>query len=67
MSEYRKVFDPIKEGNPAPIVNPAGNFVACLGCGRTVVSLDALCTDCWMTRHDARIVEPPAKERIGER
>ncbi len=52
---YKKVFDPIAEGNPAPIVNPNGAVMDCLECGRKVDSADGLCTDCWYWRHDARI------------
>lgn len=58
MAAYKKVFDPIAEGNPAPIVNPNNETMMCLGeCNAAVSSADGLCTDCWMRRHDARFDE----------
>lgn len=59
--EYRKVFDVIAEGNPAPIINPHNVIMDCLECGYAVSSADGLCTDCWMYRHDARVNSPPPK------
>lgn len=53
--KYKKVHDPITEGNPAPICNPDGNVMDCLECGYACDSADGLCTDCWMWRHDARV------------
>ena len=63
MSDYRKVFDPVKEGNPAPIVKPNNEYMPCLGdCGGHVDSADGLCTDCWIYRHDARVAGPPVAD-----
>jgi hypothetical protein len=59
---YKKVFDPIAEGNPAPIVNPTGEIMDCLECGYAVSSADGLCTDCWYYRHDARLNSDGAGE-----
>jgi hypothetical protein len=57
-TKYRTVLDPVLEGNPAPIANPENDRMPCLGnCGGYVDSLDGLCTDCWMLRHDARLAE----------
>lgn len=54
LTQYRRVLDPIAEGNPAPIVNREGAIMDCLECGYAVSSADGLCDDCWIFRHDAR-------------
>ena len=59
---YKKVFDPIKEGNPAQIINPNNVAMWCIGgCNGMVDSADGLCTDCWMYRHDARLIQAARK------
>lgn len=55
LTQYRRVYDPVKEGNPAAIVNTECKIMDCLECGHAVDSADGLCTGCWMLRHDARV------------